>query len=117
MARSAESLKIQPWAADAPTNRQDPSAVGLVRRQGWGQEYSQIGGPKPERKVWNQLEHEVTTMLDEINRYGILPWDTGIDYQPHAVVQHEGGLWLANVATGPSSVPETPGSGERWRRF
>ena len=99
--RDAESLKIRPWAVDG--DRLDPDDATnrhrLVRSVGWPASFSQENGPTPQRRVFNQLHCEITSMLDEINRKGVLEWDataaTQIGYLEDAIVQHVSRLWRA----------------------
>ena len=56
MARDADALKIQKWAATSDV--QDPELGGLSRSTGWDATYSQPGGNVPKREHLNQLLRE-----------------------------------------------------------
>ena len=93
MARDPDSLKIRKWAENG--NVADPSTVGITRSDGWGTDYSAPGGKTPEREVFNELFRELTAMLVEINKRGVLEWDGGIFYgHPAAVMGSDGQVYL-----------------------
>lgn len=123
MARDADSLKITtPWAKSAPENRQTPEDAGIDRSEGWTLNYTQIGGKRPERKVWNQLLCEITSLADELNTGGsFLPWDIEMNYAKDAWVRDGEKVYVSLAATGPDTGNATQPSADTaqavWRVF
>ena len=85
MARDADALKIQKWAATGDV--QDPEDGGLLRSTGWDATYSQPGGNLPKREHINQLFRELSAQSVEVNVHGGgLEWDSSISYEHPAMV-------------------------------
>ena len=120
MARDPDSLRIRKWAGNAPDNRQTPESAGIDRSEGWGPTYSQIGGKKPERKVWNQVLCEQSALGEEVNSGGLpLEWNGTIDYELHAFVRESRVIYWAKVPTGPATdnAERPPGDGSIWQAY
>ena len=85
MARDADALKIQKWAATGDV--QDPEDGGLLRSTGWDATYSQPGGNLPKREHINQLFRELSAQGVEVKVHGAgLEWDSSISYEHPAMV-------------------------------
>ena len=85
MARDADALKIQKWAATGDV--QDPEDGGVVRSVGWDATYSQPGGNVPKREHINQIFRELSAQSVEVNVHGAgLEWDSSISYEHPAMV-------------------------------
>ncbi len=129
MARDADALKIQKWAATGDV--QDPEDGGLLRSTGWDATYSQPGGNLPKREHINQLLREHSALGVEINTLGLLEWDSSISYEhpamvmgsdarPYVSVQNSVGAdptsdiinshWALLESQGPVGPPGTDGS-------
>ena len=118
MARNTESLKIRPWAANG--DRATPESAGLTRGRGWHRGYSLTGGPKPERRVFNQLLCEITSMLDEINTRGLPEWSAEVNYAHPAFVMGSNGVLYASLRdTGPGAGNAADPSGDTdiWKAY
>jgi len=113
MSRNAEVLKIRPWAVSSTANRQDPESAGLTRTTGWGANYSLAGGRLPERRVFNQLLCELSSLADDVQRRGVLEWDASVRYSEQAVVLHRARLWITSHAT-TGAEPGSDGSPWDW---
>jgi len=112
MARDADSLLIEKWAATGET--ETPETAGMDRDKGWDAAYSVSGGPRPQRKVFNELFKEHTAMLDELNKAGaLLEWDgTVIDYAIGSVVKgSDNVIYFATAASGPATTAKNPTTG------
>ena len=81
MARNSEGLKLQvPWASGSSAIADSPESEGLDRGEGWPISYSLIGGNEPQLSVWNQVWLEITSVLVDNARHGILEWSGGQTY-------------------------------------
>ena len=107
MPRDPESLKlVVPWALNGDrTDPDDPSlSPPLDRNIGWPPSFSAAGGNTPRREVVNQLFREITGMLVEINKTGILEYSDQLNYVQGAFVRVETKLYFALRANGPGVV-------------
>ncbi len=87
MARDADALLIEKWAADGTV--QTPENAGVDRATGWDAIYStpaEAGGKQPERGVVNQLFRELSALAVELNTRGLLEWDSSVSYVHPAYV-------------------------------
>lgn len=118
MARDADALRLlTKWASTGDV--QTPEDAGLARAAGWPSSYEQNGGDKVSRRVFNQIFRELSGLAVEINRRGILEWDTAIDYvHPAAVLGTNATVYISTADSGPNSGgsvdPEGSTGGTRW---
>lgn len=117
----AELLKIRRWA-ETSSNRDTPESVGIIRTDGWTVVYEQIGGKLPERKVFNQLIRELSIFSIDRIEYGILPWDSRVNYRHYAfVVGSDGVLYKSTESSGPGGFEvgenDPAGGGNSWRPY
>ena len=113
-------LPIRPWAETGDRTNPEDARVTLDRATGFPASFSTEGGDEPERQVVNQLLYELSLFAYQTIRQGIYEWDKRLDYAEHSFVQHEGILWRATAATGPSSSITEPSdtSGQTtWERI
>ena len=111
----AEAKKIRLWAENG--DRKDPDAPDLAppidRLIGWPASFSEEDGDTPRRGVMNQIQREFSGFAVETMEAGVLEWDAEINYRQYAMVQRNGLLVRASVATGPDAGnvtdPATPG--------
>lgn len=102
MTRDAQSLKIEKWATAG--ERETPEENGIDRSEGWDITYEQLGGNKPERKVFNQIMRELTGLAVDMTNGGVLEWNSGVDYIHTAFVRGSNGrLYRSLVSSGPES--------------
>lgn len=105
MPRDDEALKVTiPWAGEAEGNR--AAVPDGLREDGWGEEYSQVGGlPGPERLYFNQVVYELSKLVIEINQYGLpLPWSDKVDYKHTAFVMGaDGRMYRSQQDSGPGT--------------
>lgn len=110
MPRDTQAIKIRPWAGNVAANRIDPDDASLtptiVRSAGWPPSFSTTHVPR--RRTINQMFCEVTSMLDEINKLGILEHDTSLAYLEHAIVNYDGVLYRSTRAV-PAGNQNGPG--------
>ena len=121
----ARKLLAQRWAAEG--DRQDPEDVGLRRNIGWPVRYEQPGAAsEPERAVFNQLFGELDEALGDKIRFGVLPWDSRIDYpgtdaEGYAFVTgSDGRLYVALIPSGPTTGNPTDPTADGqvvWREY
>ena len=110
--RDSDALKNEKWAASGSDGI---TTAGLTRSTGWPQSYSQTGGNNPEREVVNQLFREVTVLVVEINKSGILAWDTSISYlHPAYVVGSDNRLYVS-VRNNNGINPTTDSNESDWK--
>ena len=120
MVRNAESLKIDKWSGDSPTNREEVPAA-LVQT-GWHIGYSQVGGtPGPERLYFNQLVFQLTALFAEMNQTGIPVWSEDVNYLHTAfVVGSDGNIHVSRADSGPATFdsedPTMTGT-TKWRQY
>jgi hypothetical protein len=94
------------WAASGDKGK----PAGINRTTGWPLSYSQAGGDKPERILFNELYNNLFAATIDMNKYGAtLPYSAGIDYDIGAYVQgSDFNLYLAAIANGPGSSVVNP---------
>ena len=110
--RDSDALKNEKWAASGSDGI---TTAGLTRSTGWPQSYSQTGDNNPEREVINQLFREVTALIVEINKSGILAWDTSISYlHPAYVVGSDNRLYVS-VRNNNGIDPTTDSNESDWK--
>ena len=90
MPRRLEALNIEPWAASGDRSTPADLVTPFDRDEGWPASYSQVGGKLPSREVFNQVLFEFSSMLDEINRHGLLVWDSSLEYFHPCLVVDDG---------------------------
>ena len=114
MARDADALKIEKWAATGDI--EDPEARGLDRSVGWPADYSQPGGRQPSREVFNELHREQTALGVEINVHGAgLEWDASISYEHPAWVTGSDGRLYSSVQDSTDADPVGDDDESHWR--
>lgn len=101
--------------APIPNNLQGDGSVSY--QQGYGFDYERPPEDDDrkliERPEANQLYHDITAAIGEIQRYGAALWQAAAaPYPLGAQVYHTDGLW-ASVAAGNS---QEPGTGSQWVR-
>lgn len=118
--RDVDSLKIRPWAQNGDRIIPELDLPPLDRSTGWTVQYALPGGPKPTRRLVNQLLREITGMLHEINQTGILQWSPWTSYTHVSFVRQGDGLYISRHCSGPSlggSVsPDAPDQ-DAWQRY
>jgi len=76
---------------------------------GWDSDYSNpSSGKYPERIAFNDLFGKLTAMGVDLNKYGILPWDSSIEYQIGAYVVEGSTLYRALTITQGHTPSVTP---------
>ena len=115
MARDADALKIQKWAATGDV--QDPEDGGLSRSVGWDATYSQLGGNLPKREHVNEILQELTALGVELNTRGLLEWDASISYKHPALVMASDGKPYISLADSTGVDPTTDTTEARWAPF
>ena len=115
MARDADALKIQKWAATGDV--QDPEDGGLSRATGWDATYSQPGGNLPKREHINQLFRELSALGVELKVHGLLEWDSSIRYVYPAMVMGSDGKPYVSVADSTNVDPTTDTSESSWNLY
>ena len=100
---------IEPWARAGL--RELPEDVGVSRQAGLDIRFALPTGKTFMRGLVQQLLHEITSMLDEVGRRGLLEWDSRVVYVHPAVVSC-GVDWYLSRMTGQGSPP--PASPESW---
>ena len=114
MARDADALKIEKWAAAGDV--QDPEERGLDRSVGWPADYSQPGGRQPSREVFNELLRELSALGVEVNVHGaFLEWDSSISYIHPAVVTGSDGNPYISLADSQGLDPTSIAGSDSWR--
>ena len=119
MARDPDSLTIKKWATSGDVRT--PEDRGLTRSVGWPADFSQVGGRRPTREVFNRLFRELTAMAVELNTHGsLLEWSDRLNYvHPAAVVGSDLQPYLSKMASGPNQEgaidPTGPQGSTRWR--
>ena len=113
MARDADALKIEKWAAAGDV--QDPEERDLDRSVGWPADYSQPGGRQPSREVFNQLLRELSALGVEVNVHGaFLEWDSSISYIHPAVVTGSDNKLYQSVGSSQGEDPVTDVTNASW---
>ncbi len=107
--RDADALLIEPWARAGL--RELPEDVGVSRDVGLDIRFALPTGQTFMRGLVQQLLHEITSMLDEVGRGGLLEWDSRVVYVHPAVVAC-GVDWYLSRMTSQGSPP--PASPESW---
>ena len=107
--RDADALLIEPWADTGL--RKLPEDVGASRDVGLDIRFALPTGQTFMRGLVQQLLHEITSMLAEVGRRGLLEWDSRVVYVHPAVVSC-GVDWYLSRMTGQGSPP--PASPESW---
>lgn len=76
-------------------------------------------GTTVQSQDWNQVMYLITSMLQMVDKQGILGWSKLVDYQPPAIVFGSNGLlYVALQASGPgTSVADPVSSPSSWERF
>lgn len=113
MARDANGIiqESDIWARTGDVTT--PGSVSLTPAEGWPIQYSQAGGPKPQRGIFHYLYRQIMTNLADLNKMGILDWDTSITYEENAVVKGSDGKIYQAVQQNSGNDPTTD-SGTNW---
>ena len=107
--RDGDALLIEPWAGTGL--RKLPEDVGASRDVGLDIRFALPTGQTFMRGLVQQLLHEITSMLAEVGRRGLLDWDSRVVYVHPAVVSC-GVDWYLSRMTSRGSPP--PASPESW---
>lgn len=106
-----EAKRIKAWARNGdrllPTSTElDPV---LARATGWVGSFSNTGGNTPRRPLLNELECELTAVMEEFMCKGVVEHHEDIPYNQYGIVQRDGllyfkkaagsGAWVANEWT------------------
>ena len=113
MARDADALKIEKWAATG--NVATPESQGLVRAVGWPSSYSQPNGDLPKLEVLNQQFREYSALAVELNTRGLLEWDATVSYVHPAVVMGSDGRLYVSVYHSTGVDPVTDTANASWK--
>ena len=108
--RDGDALLIEPWARAGL--RELPEDVGVSREAGLDIRFALPTGQTFMRGLVQQLLHEITSMLDEVGRRGLLEWDSRVVYVHPAVVSC-GVDWYLSRMTSQGRPP--PASPESWK--
>ena len=106
--RDADALLIEPWARAGL--RKLPEDVGVSRDAGLNIRFALPTGQTFMRGLVQQLLHEITSMLDEVGRRGLLEWDSRVVYLHPAVVACGTDWYLSRMTSQGSPPPSSPGS-------
>ncbi len=95
-----QAKRIKSWGRDGDrllpgSSELDPA---LARATGWPQAFSDLGGNTPRRPLINELECEITTVMEEFIHLGIPEHHDTIPYQRYAIVQRGRLLYYRNSA-------------------
>lgn len=113
------------FASTANTTIPTPPAPGVSYRN-TGTTAAEIGEGWPFKEVvdsakFNQAMYEYTTICQQLEKYGFLPWSTNTDYPAQGcALGSDGKIYQAKQATGPSSTsidPTTDTSHTYWDLF
>ena len=106
--RDADALLIEPWAETGL--RELPDEVGVSREVGLDIRFALPTGQTFMRALVQQLLHEITSMLDEVGRRGLLEWDSRVVYVHPAVVSCGVDWYLSRMTSQGSPPPTSPES-------
>ena len=98
----------KPWAKDGDRTEPEDRTPAIDRATGWTATYSETGGAKPSRRVFNQLFYELSLAISELVRKGVLDWDSAVAYEHPAFVVSSGTVYQSlrdNTAKPPASSP------------
>ena len=117
MTRDADAiLLVVKWAGSGDVAT--PESLGLTRSEGWPDEFSEVGGMTPRRRVFNQLFRELSALGVEINTHGgILAWDDEVPYDHPAVVMGSDNRPYESVQDSLNVDPTRDSDNSHWRRF
>jgi hypothetical protein len=113
------------FASTANTTIPTPPATGVSYRN-TGTTAAEIGEGWPFKEVvdsakFNQAMYEYTTICQQLEKYGFLPWSANTDYPAQGcALGSDGKIYQAKQATGPSSTsidPTTDTSHIYWDLF
>lgn len=113
------------FAENANTTIPTPPAPGVSYRN-TGTTAAEIGEGWPFKEVvdsakFNQAMYEYTTICQQVEKYGFLPWSANTDYPAQGcALGSDGKIYQAKQATGPSSTsidPTTDTSHTYWDLF
>lgn len=101
------------FASTANTTIPTPPAPGISYRN-TGTTAAEIGEGWPFKEVvdsakFNQAMYEYTTICQQVEKYGFLPWSANTDYPAQGcALGSDGKIYQAKQATGPSSTSKDP---------
>ena len=106
------------WASSigADVALPDNAAIGINREDGWGDDYSRVGGTKPQRELINQLMREFSAAAIEMNRHGCgLEWDARISYLQPAIIAYDDVYYISvkgdgTAGSADNNLNKTPSS-------
>lgn len=104
--------------APIPDTSQPDGSVSYQQGYGFDYERPETDPPDPDRKLIerdnaNQLYHDITAAIGEVQQYGAALWQSAAaPYPLGAQVYHTDGLWVS--AAGNNS--QEPGTGAQWVR-
>lgn len=112
MPRYPETIPIPRFAEDGM--RMDPDADDFdnavdSREEGFDQSFSQVGGKRPDYRVFNQIMFEKLAAFHYIYRVGLpLPWSQHQDYVHSAFVKGSNGrVYRSKANSGPATSDAT----------
>lgn len=104
MARDNNGIITSVFASSGDT--QSPEAAGLTTAEGWPVQYSQPGGPKPQRTVFNFLYRALFALGVDVNKMGAcLDWNASIAYNQYARVNGSDGVLYRAVQANTGNNP------------
>lgn len=104
-----------PWGKDGDRILPENRTPAIDRATGWTAPYGTDGGPKPSRRVFNQLMFEMFSALQEIIQSGVLEWDTSIAYEHPAIVRASDGNLYESIRDNTGKNPiSSPGDWRVW---
>ena len=106
--RDGDALLIEPWAETGL--RKLPEDMGVSRDVGLDIRFALPTGQTFMRGLVQQLLHEITSMLDEVGRGGLLEWDSRVVYVHPAVVSCGVDWYLSRMTSQGSPPPASPDS-------
>lgn len=113
MARNQNGIVSDADIFAATGDTESPVDAGLTTTEGWPVSYSQAGGPAPQRTVFHYLMRQLYSSVADLNKQGILDWDTAITYDINAVVMGSNGTLYQAVQSNSGNDPTTDG-GANW---
>ena len=124
MARLNQVLTIPRFAEDEEiaqtlTTKMPPNSV-VSRETGFDQSFSQVGGKRPDYRIFNQLLFELTSFFNQANKEGVpFAWSPLIDYVDPAFVKgRDGRIYISTENSGPATADAIdPVNDERHTRW
>ena len=112
--RDPNAIITRIWAAAGDVA--EPTTQSIVFDAGWDADYSMPGGSEPEREVANWLFRALFALAVEINRHGLLVWDSVISYVHPCLVFGSDRKVYISVQDSTNNDPVTD-TGDNWTEF